>query len=291
MRMARPNQDLTTENNSTEQEVGNRHEITTWLQKNMQQLETRLECLEKRLPLVERSTASLQSMLPSNREMPRKTWGLHKSHTPSSQSSNDPSSETFEEPNSSKRLSGVTESADFEEQLRLMLLAGKLRISLAGATKRTPSTQSSVGKGKQVFTFPNHSQVSPLLDDSPLDGDTLQWPNDYEDTGLTLDTALGPSNPELDLMNVSIWQDESLNPPCQRNGVADTANRNDVAYQRTLSPSKLHTRPQLEKVVPDGREIIMGDNNNIFPDLSSKDLFDFNYDPSDLIQLADWPLT
>src|ERR1700712_4694250 len=92
-------------------------------------------------------------MLPNNRVISRKTWGLHKSHTTSSQSSNNPSRKTYKEPSSLKRLSRATDSADFEEQLRLMLMAGKLRISLAIATKRIPSTQSLVEKESQLLVF------------------------------------------------------------------------------------------------------------------------------------------
>lgn len=256
-------------------------EIISWLQANMRQVESRIKTLERRLPLIERSTASLQSMLSTNRELLKQSRGIRKSHTPYSQSSDGPPSDTSDRPTSSKRLSGATETLDFEEQLHLMLLTGKLRISLANSTTTTSSTPSSIKKGKQPFTFPDYRTISPQSEESPLDGDTLQWPNNYEEPDLAFDPALGSSSSEPDLMDGTIWQD---GVPFQLYNDTDRACEDGPARQRALSPSKIQERQTqtLGSMVQDDREIWMGNDENTFPEsLDSETLFDFHYDPSD----------
>jgi hypothetical protein len=185
------------------------HDDTGPLRTNIQLLETRVDSIEERLPLVEQATIFLHTMLSRTLELEKKTPALSKSKTTSSRSSNEPCSSTSESPPSSAGLSGKTESADFEEQVRMMLLTGKLRISLSDPTKQGQSGNSFPGKGKQRS---NNSPISPLFRNPPLDDCTIGWPGGDDYTQLFLDTTMNNPPGEDDLNGVcSMWLQESSN--------------------------------------------------------------------------------
>jgi hypothetical protein len=201
-------------------------DTAAFLRVNLQQLEIRVGSLERRMPLVERTTASLQSILSTTKARPSR-----KSGTISSQSSSGPSSGSSTAHKSNNPFRTI-ENGDFEPQLLRFLQAGIC--SDPGSNPMTIDQTSNFirANGKEPSRRSEDSPTSTLIDEMALEGKTLCRPTSGDNrTQTCFDAETATPRSPKPLETIEVWEDQNWRGPCLKCDAAGVPSREDEACQ------------------------------------------------------------
>lgn len=256
------------------------HDATAFLKMNFQLLEIRVGSLERRLPLVERTTTSLQSLISTKHEASKKAQSLRTRGMTSSQSSScEPYSTSSANQNGSKRLFGTTENAGLQEQSHLLPTDNECLPFVSSTTTRAQTDRFFEGNGKQPSRLGEDSPTSTLIDDLELEGRTLCQPVSGNSTQLCFDAGIGHSQFPKNIDLVDVRPNKNSRGPCPKCDATDIPYHDDVACQCPVFSLAFEQflKDMDRNGVAEAQDIVMMDDaTKITPDLWSVDLFGLN---------------